>query len=175
MMNRTYEPSTPKWLKWTLLIVCLLILLSLSYVAYLYIHIQQQKTKGFANAEQRVLTETDIVHIDQIKRFHSEKMYHIIFGSNQQGMDKVAYIPVAQDEEIIVINKSDMITKETVYQRWLKSCDNCNFIQITPAIISDNLLWEITYIDDAEKYTFDYVSIYDGTLYEQLQLQQMFK
>lgn len=167
--------SSPAWLKWTMLIVILLVIGSLSYSIYLYVHIEKQKAEGFHETKQHVLEETELIYIDRIKRFHSEKDYHIVFGLDEHGKDNIVFVSLSNDEKFLVINNDDFVAEQFVYEQWTKSCDQCKFIQITPAIIENNPLWEITYVDHADKYTFDYVSIYDGKPYEQLQLQQMFK
>lgn len=166
---------TPQWKTWTLLGVVLFAIASISYSIYLYQHIQKSKTEGFQDTEQRVLNETELIEIHDIQRFQSEKAYHIVYGSDQNGLDKLLFVPLTNGEEIIIIDDENIMDKQFVEQAWGESCHHCKLIQITPAMIDDQPFWEITYIDNAQRYTFDYVSIYDGTLYEQLQLNQMFK
>lgn len=51
----------------------------------------------------------------------------------------------------------------------------CKLIRTTPALIDDELFWELTYINDTDKYVFDYYTIDNGQLHEQIKLLQMFK
>src|SRR5699024_10805777 len=72
------------------------------------------------------------------------------------------------------INNEDIIAEEQIYEKWRARGQHCDLIQISPAMIDNEPLWEITYKDD-DMYTFHYVSMIDGTMSERLQLTQMFK
>jgi len=163
----------PKWLKWTLISLCFFIVIVISYTVYIYIHIQNEQKDSFSQTKQRVLADTNIAYIEDVQQFQSEKAYHIVFGKTKNNDEKFLFVPL-HDDEMVVINNEDIIAEEQIYEKWRARCQHCDLIQISPAMIDNEPLWEITYNDD-DMYTFHYVSMIDGTMYERLQLTQMFK
>lgn len=161
--------------KWLYLAILLFGLLLIGYLIYLYNHIQTNKTEDFVVTQERVFAETNIDHIDAIERYHDKQYYHIVYGTDAKEKEYIAFIPQTDEGEIITISKDEMLSESTIKSNWKKSCQTCQFIRLTPAIIDDEILWELTYVTQADQYVFNYYTINDGQLYEQVKLLQMFK
>jgi len=146
-----------------------------SYLIYLYVYIQSEKTIDFEQTKQKVLSETLMTEIIDIKRFHGEQYYHIVFGTDELRNDYIAFVEQSDDADIIYVNTVDVFSEEYMIHQWEIDCESCQLVRIIPAIIDDNLLWEITYIDESEKYVMDYYSIDRGELHERIKLLQIFK
>ena len=176
MRNRYYSQSNvPNWLKWSFWIICLIFILGSIYSIYLYKTIQKNKLAGFAETEEQVLHETELTVINDIHRFHGEDTFHILFGTTKEGKRKIIFVPLQDnDKSFTVIDESEIIQKESVLNQWDNQCQGCELIKIRPAMIDGKPLWEVTYIDKSRRYTFDYLSIYDGSRYEQLRFKQMY-
>lgn len=158
--------------RWTLLIIFLVCLLIVSYGAYLYVDIQSVKTKDFSKTRERIQAETNITHIDSIERYHDKQYFHIVFGTDEQTNEYIAFVPQA-DDEITVVQMNEILSEETITAQWERNCQTCEFIRIIPAMIDDDTLWEVTYVND-DQYIFDYYTMTEGTLHEQIKLLQMF-
>lgn len=178
-MQNLSEQHEKKWAllkKWGLLILSAFSLLSFGYLIYLYVDIQKNKTKDFAQTKTRVLAETSIEYIDKIERYHDEHYYHIVYGSDTHGKDYIAFVPQNSEQtDIRTVSKEEMLTESMIKSKWEKTCQACQFIHLTPAIIEDEILWELTYTTQKEQYVFNYYTIDDGELYEQIKLFQRFK
>ncbi|HLS06934.1 MAG TPA: DUF5590 domain-containing protein [Bacillota bacterium] len=169
--QQTYRRLAIK--RWIFLIIFLLCLLVVSYGAYLYVDIQAEKTKDFPKTRERIGAETNITHIDSIERYHDKQYFHIVFGKNEQTKEYIAFVPQAVDDEITVIQTDEIINEETIINQWEQNCQACELIQIIPAMIDDDMLWEVTYVND-DQYVFNYYTMTEGTLHEQIKLLQMF-
>lgn len=157
--------------KLVLLLISIFILSIAIYIGYLYYSIQQSKTKGFSNTEEKVLEQTDVTKVESIYRFNGEQSYHIIFGKTKDGTQKIVYVPLTKDNnEFTIIEQNEVLSEEEVKSYWYQDCQQCEFIKITPAMVDNKPLWEITYIDEKDRYVFDYLSLYDGSHYEQFRL-----
>lgn len=178
MRNRyTSQSNVPNWLKWSLGIFCFILIVGSIYGIFLYKSIQKNKVAGFAETEEKVLSETELTVIDDIYRFHGEEAFHILFGKSKDGKKKIVFLPLedkGKDKKMTIIDESKIIQKQTILNQWHSQCEKCDFKKIQPAMIDDKPLWEVTYIDKAGRYTFDYLSIYDGSRYEQLRFKQMY-
>jgi uncharacterized protein YpmB len=174
MDNRT--SNMKKTFIWGSVILLLLLIAALVYSIFLYQEIMESRTDGFAETEEQIMDATSLVSIEKIEQFNGADAYHIVFGENEANEKKIIFYPLEGNEKnLTVLDQSEIVSEETILNEWQKSCSACEFIKAVPAIVEDQVLWELTYIDESERYILDYVSIYDGTRYEQYRFTQMFK
>ena len=170
---------SPKWLKWFLSSVLLVIIICFVYGIFLYYNIQKDKTAGFSETKEMILQDTELVNIQNIERYHGESSYHVVFGETEESEKKIVFVPLEKDkenkEDLIIIDQTEITSKEAMQSQWQKQCDNCELVKITPGIENNEPLWEITYIDNSKRYVLEYLSIYDGTQQEQFRFTRMFK
>ncbi|MGM8365370.1 cell wall elongation regulator TseB-like domain-containing protein [Virgibacillus sp. W0181] len=155
--------------------IILAFLIVFIYFIVLYNQMMQIKTEGYAESEKRIMNETSIVEIDKITSFHEKDAYHVVWGKTAEEVNKLAFVPLTNDDPIEIIKKSEMMAEDSIVNQWERNCNDCNFIKIVPGIVEDQPVWELTYTDKADRYVFDYLSIYDGSAYEQFRFSTMFK
>lgn len=177
MKNRLYSRFiVPKWVKWGIGVVCLVLVSCFIYSVYLYYEVQQNKTARYENIKENVLQSTDISTIEKIEQYHGEKAYFILYGVTDDNKQKLIFYPSERKkEDLTIIEKSEIIPEETIKKGWNSQCKNCELIEIAPAIVDDKPVWEITFIDSSNRYVIDYLSIYDAKRIEQIRLKQMYK
>lgn len=164
-------------LKWSLVTFIILLIACVVYMIFLYYEIQQTKTSGYTDVKEIVLRDTEVTEIDQILRFHGDKAYYVVYGKTIGAEEQIVFIPFEQkqdDEGLTVIHQKDTISKDSIINKWQEQCNNCKLIKVIPGMLNNEPLWEITYIDPSDRYVFDYLSIYDGSQYEQLRFKRMF-
>ncbi|RKQ37638.1 DUF5590 domain-containing protein [Oceanobacillus halophilus] len=176
MKNRQFSQSTGrKWLRTILIILSIAAIIGLALGIYLYQDIMEEKRAGFDDTKEIIMSQTSITKVEQIDRFHGDKAYHIVYGENDKKEKKIIFYPLEGTEKnITTVNTSDIIKKEQILSNWSKKCNTCNLIDITPALIEDDVLWELTYYDENDRYVLDYFSIYDGTSFERYRFKRMF-
>ncbi|WP_010095866.1 DUF5590 domain-containing protein [Ornithinibacillus scapharcae] len=175
MMMYKKNTETTSWLKWVLLGLLLLLIITLIYLFVLYQGILESKTKNFSDAEQRVIQETDVNEIISSQRFQGDSLYTIVTGKTDDEEDVYVFVPEKAKEDIVVVEHKEVLPAETVQESWQNSCTNCDLIHIVPAIIKNDPVWEITYIDETDRYVLSYVSIYDGSQYEEFRFKKTFE
>lgn len=167
-----YDKRMFKWIFLALLIIFLGIFI---YLLTIYQSIEKNRTAGFEDIEAIVLKDTDISTVEEIYRFHEKESYAIVEGVTDKNERLFVFmLEEEKDRPLKTVKGSDIIDKQTILNEWEANCDQCTLVDITPAMIDDDPLWEITYRDHRDRYIFDYVSVYDGSAYEQLQFKQMF-
>ncbi|MGM8211592.1 cell wall elongation regulator TseB-like domain-containing protein [Virgibacillus sp. W0430] len=166
---------TIKWVKWSALFVLLAIITGLTYFAYLYNEMIDIKTAGFSETEKKVINETKITEINDITAFYEKETYHIVFGTTNDEKEQVAFVPISNDGEILVLDERKLINQESILKKWENECSECTLIKIVPGMINNKPVWELTYTDKTHRYVFEYVSLFDGTPYEQFRFSTMFK
>src|SRR5699024_9534376 len=79
-----------------------------------------------------------------------------------------------ENDNIKTYKSEDLVSEETILNEWEQTCNQCEFIKIQPAIIDNELLWEITYNYDDNRYFIDYYFMLDCTYYESFRLRRNF-
>lgn len=167
--------TIPSWIKWSLLIFVLFLAITATFGMILYKNIQNDKVMGYSKSEKEVLNETDIVSIDKTTHFYGEDVYHIIFGSGENDKKEIAFIRKSDGNDAIVTFASEeFISESNIQSIWKTDCSGCELIKITPAMIDKKALWEVTYKDNNKRYIIDYLSMQDGTRYEQYRFKPTF-
>ncbi|WP_197046603.1 cell wall elongation regulator TseB-like domain-containing protein [Oceanobacillus salinisoli] len=176
MKNKRYSQSTGrKWLRKSILFLLVFIIICIAFGIYLYQDIHNNRTADFDKTKENIIKQTSITEVSNIQLFHGDEAYHVVYGKNEENEEKIIFYPLEGTEKIITtVNTSEIISKEEIYSRWNAACENCDLVKITPALIEDSILWEITYYDEDNRYGLDYLSIYDGSTYEQFRFKRMF-
>ena len=177
MKNDSYSRyKKNNWLFWSLVIVLIILIASFIYGVFIYLDLKDSKTAGFEETKKQILNATSITEIEKIEQFNGEEAYHVIYGKNEKDEKKLIFYPLkGKEKNLTTINQSDIISKEQMLQEWRAQCKGCKLVKIVPALVDKKALWEITYNDQSNKYVLDYLSIYDGSRYEQYRLKRMFK
>ncbi|MEC5422491.1 DUF5590 domain-containing protein [Virgibacillus sp. C22-A2] len=164
------------WFKWSLLIISLIAIVCFIAGIFLYLDLKESKYAGQDQTAEQILRATSITEIDKIEQFNGAEAYHVIFGKNDKNEEKIIFYPLEGNEKnLTTIDQSEIVTEQSVLQQIQQACTNCELIKILPALVNDEVLWEITYIDNSSRYVMEYVSIYDGSQYEQYRFRRMFK
>ncbi|MBR7795581.1 MAG: DUF5590 domain-containing protein [Bacillota bacterium] len=164
----------PKWLKWSLLISIIILISCFIYMIFLYVDLKESKTAGYAETERQLLKANALTEVTAIKTFNGEKAYHVVFGKDGKE-EKIIFYPLeGKKKNLTTINQSEIIAEDAIIDDWKQQCNQCEFVKITPALVNENALWELTYKDQSGRYVLDYLSIYDGSRYEQYRLKRMF-
>lgn len=168
----------PGWLKWLVIILSVLIVISLIFGIYLYQSVQENRTSSYDKIKENVFQKTELTDINHIERFHGEKAYYTVYGETEDKTKKLIFYPFNQDEsELISLNQSDIVTEKTIRSNWKIECNSCTMIDIKPAVISgedSQPAWEVTYEDNSNRYVMEYLSVTDGSRIEILRFNQLY-
>lgn len=143
---------------------------------FLYLDLMDSKTAGIEETKKQILNNTSITSIEKVEQFNGAEAYHVIYGKNKKGEGKIIFYPIkGKEKDLTTIDQSEIIPEKQVLSQWEEQCNGCKLINIVPALVKDESLWEITYKDQSDRYVFDYLSLYDGSRYEQYRFKRMFK
>lgn len=164
-----------RFLKWSILIGSLFMLLLLLIVAYFYYSVMQEKTKGYEAAEKRAREESAIQRIDSIERYHGDEAYFVLSGSDEADNRLFVYVPFDAEQDVKTIDQPTSFTKEVIEDNWRKQCADCQLTAIIPGILEDTAIWEIKYKINKDTFVYEYITMEDGSLFEQIQFTRHYK
>lgn len=171
IQKKTYNGNI---LKWIFISLSFLFVGSIIYFYVLYAHIQGTENANFPETAEFVLAETDLVTIDETVFFQDNDSFHIVTGKDAADLEYVVYVRLLEDAmkiEAIYLEK-DTISEASIMDIWSQDCSACTFKQAKNAMLDEQALWELTYIDDRNRYVMDYFNLFTGERYEQLRLHQ---
>ncbi|MFD1018457.1 DUF5590 domain-containing protein [Thalassobacillus hwangdonensis] len=163
--------TAPKWLKWTLLALTVVLLLVLGTGYWFYSGIFDKKSEGFSDSEQIALSETPLTEVNRTERYNGDQVVHIVKGKAEDGSG-TAFIEKESKELIEYIAESEMISEAALNQQWQSSCDKCEWRSMQLAMENAIPYWEITYIDAQGRYVFAYFDIQSGERKQQFAFKQ---
>lgn len=157
-----------------------LILFALFYFVSLYFTIEKNKTKAYSDVQKIAREKAKMTTIHKIERFHGDEAYYVVFGQNNENNEIITFIPFDQEKdnlnmELQVIEQKEVYPKEKIIDQWKNNCMDCKLIKIVPGQLNERLVREVTYIDDTDRYVFEYLSLYDGKTYEKLRFKKFFE
>jgi|SRR5690625_2861664 len=172
--NRVISPTVGKFVIFILLFIGLIGMIS--YGIYLYSYIESTKVNELETTTSTMIESGQIDAVTEMYHFQDEETYHILIGQDKEKKEKILFISMdTEHDDIIVIDRDKTLSNEEIKKTILQECRDCNIINTTPAMVDNKPLWEITYFDDKNRYVIDYLSMYDGTRFEQLRMYRKYK
>lgn len=164
-----------KSLVYSMIIILLLFISMLIYGIFLYMDLNSNRTKGHEETKRELLKQTEITEITKIENFNGEAAYHVVYGKNEEGKGKIIFYPLEGNEKTLTtVDSTEVLSPSSMIDMWQTDCSACELVKITPALLDDEILWELVYYDEYDRYVFDYRSIYDGSRYEDIRYLRQF-
>lgn len=141
----------------------------------LAVFIYQSATKPIANAnEQAIEIAKEHVKINTIMEtsfFNGDEPYHVIRATDENDREIIIWISEKNPDKIIVEYAKDGLTKEQVKEFALSELDIKELKDIRIGMKYDIPVWEITFIDSNDRYSFYYLTFNGKTWIESYRLK----
>jgi len=147
---------------------------------WMYYSLMNDKTEGHSIASE-VAKKNGIKIIEEVSTYHSDHVYYIVKGQNENNQNVIVFIPEKNTENIKTVYEKDGLTKEEV----LNLVNTYDQDKKPKEIISvkigyddskspkwDIPVWEVRYIDQQNRYTYFFVSFTDPKIYKAYSIQQ---
>lgn len=175
MRQKKFHINWPRVLLIVLLfcIICLLI-----YGAMFYRTIENTRTDRFDEAKDYVLEQSPIKNITHISHFQDVEGFFTFLGENKE--NEVMYVFLRDDEQftkeqLYIIPENKVTKADEIKQIWAAECADCTLVRLTPAMVEQFPLWEVTYIDESNRYVIEYKYLENGKTYETIRLTRKSK
>lgn len=125
----------------------------------LYSGIVDGQAQKFAKAATTAQQRYDLKDVIDVTYYHGTVSYEVVKALNQH--DETIFIWFPEDGEPFFKRASEGMNKSEVKQYALKTLNTKELIDIRLGAENNFPFWEITYIDENDRYTFYYLS-FDG-------------
>ncbi|MFX3622789.1 MAG: DUF5590 domain-containing protein [Ectobacillus sp.] len=153
--------------KWVLIAI-LAVLVVISYSVYIYKETMGGKLQGEAKALIVAKEKKNLKKVTNVDYYNGMTSYKVVQGADNKGVQWIVWVP-SKRGKVLSSKKTDGISSEEAI-RILRE-DNRPFMQdkqpkqiikVKLGAENDVPLWEITYIDHDNRYTYYYLNFKDG-------------
>lgn len=167
MLKQQSSPYTvPSWLKWCLLILSMVLILGLAFSIWMYINVNQDRTTGHAEAIDLAEQQTDLTNFESVTTYYGENKIHIVQGSIGKVDGRLVFIDLEENAVLDEIPTESVLPTNQMRSQWKDTCANCQFKDIQYGYEENEPVYELTYIDDQNRYVLDYFTL-EGEAFDQ--------
>ncbi|UCZ54814.1 DUF5590 domain-containing protein [Bacillus shivajii] len=135
---------------------------------------RQEEIKAFA------LSETELTSVNDISYYHGSRSYQVFYGVDDNDEDIIVWVEEIEHKEddenqsrrVFVRSQSDGISKDKVEQIAYDRLNVVSLINIRLGIIGNTPVYEVVYIDDADRHSFYYLTFKDGSYIRHYQFKR---
>ncbi|UOR12488.1 cell wall elongation regulator TseB-like domain-containing protein [Halobacillus amylolyticus] len=128
----------------------------------MYVQIEDKQTEGFTEAKNLAVSETKMTEVTDVLSYNGEIPIHIVRGLNGNDEELVTFINLEKKEVLTTIKASSMIPSSGLKTGLQTDCSACSFIDVQLAYEENSPAWELTYIDENQRYVLEYVKVTNG-------------
>ncbi|MFX0561809.1 hypothetical protein C6Y01_05730 [Bacillus sp. NMCC46] len=138
-------------------VVALVLLIGIISFTWIYQIAMGQKEQGHEAAIERAKKQANIVQVEQVETFVGKEKQFIVEGKNKQNETTYVWVPASNKEKVIAKKAKEGITSNQAVQAVQKENTVSKLKDVQLAREGDVLLWEVTYLNENNQYSFSYV------------------
>ncbi|RAP20499.1 hypothetical protein C2W59_00815 [Bacillus pumilus] len=143
-------------------VVALVLLIGIISFTWIYQIAMGQKEQGHEAAIERAKKQANIVQVEQVETFVGKEKQFIVEGKNKQDETTYVWVPASKKEKVIAKKAKEGITSNQAVQAVQKENTVSRLKDVQLAREGDVLLWEVTYLNENNQYSFSYVDFSTG-------------
>lgn len=143
-------------------VVALVLLIGIISFTWIYQIAMGQREQGHEAAIERAKEQANIVQVEQVETFVGKEKQFIVEGKNKQNETTYVWVPASKKEKVIAKKAKEGITSNQAVQAVQKENTVSKLKEVKLAREGDVLLWEVTYLNENNQYSFSYVDFSTG-------------
>ncbi|PRS51225.1 cell wall elongation/penicillin-binding protein regulator TseB [Bacillus sp. MZGC1] len=143
-------------------VLALVLLIGIISFTWIYQIAIGQKEQGHEAAIERAKKQANIVQVEQVETFVGKEKQFIVEGKNKQNETTYVWVPASNKEKVIAKKAKEGITSNQAVQAVQKENTVSKLKDVQLAREGDVLLWEVTYLNENNQYSFSYVDFSTG-------------
>ncbi|RFU68467.1 peptidase [Peribacillus saganii] len=149
-----------KWLIITSLVVLVLIGIS----AGAYIHAMKPKNEAYKRAFNEAQNEAGLVTKDKFYIYNGMESYYVVVGRDEQKKQKIVWIPFDKKRKVVIKDFRSGKTEEDIRKIVASEMNPEKIITVKLGMEKSVPLWEVTYLDEKNRYNYEYYEFKTGEL-----------
>ncbi|CAM3868326.1 peptidase M4 [Bacillus cereus] len=155
--------------KWIFAII-IVIVASGIYGAYVYNKAMENKIPKESKVVEIAKEKAKLTKVKSVDYFNGKSSYTVVQGTDEKGEQIIVWVPEKKGDTI-VRKKSEGISEKEAIQRTAEQVDDGSkeskskpkeILKAKLGVENNIPLWEVTYIDDENRYSYYYLEFKDG-------------
>ncbi|WP_241657119.1 DUF5590 domain-containing protein [Halobacillus salinus] len=159
MKQQSSRFTVPDWLKWPIIVLLILFFITAVMGVWLYSDAQNDKNSQDQEARTLAIQNTALSTVQNVTVYHGEETVHIVEGTEENGSEGLAFVQADQQSVLEYVKAKDVLSMDGMKSQWRSSCESCNFKKVQYAFEEGEPVFELTYIDEQNRYVFDYFTL----------------
>ncbi len=120
-------------------------------------------------AEDLAISSNSLAAVSDSYVYNGQKPYITVFGVDEDGKEKAIFVPISLEENLIQeVFLQDGITKKQALSVLSKETNVHEILQTKLGYEEAGVVWEITYLNDADKLNYVYILFEDGQWWKRI-------
>ncbi|MBA8919050.1 cell wall elongation/penicillin-binding protein regulator TseB [Bacillus aerius] len=149
-------------------VAALVLLIGIISFSWIYQMAMGQKEEGHEAAVERAKKQASLAQVEQVDTFVGKEKQFIVEGKNKQNEAIYVWVPASKKEKVIAKKAKEGITSNQAVQAVQKENTISKLKNVQLAREGDVLLWEVTYLNENNQYSFSYVDFTTGRVEKNL-------
>ncbi|AKC66403.1 DUF5590 domain-containing protein [Bacillus altitudinis] len=149
-------------------VAALVLLIGIISFSWIYQMAMGQKEEGHEAAIERAKKQASLAQVEQVDTFVGKEKQFIVEGKNKQNEAIYVWVPASKKEKVIAKKAKEGITSNQAVQAVQKENTISKLKNVQLAREGDVLLWEVTYLNENNQYSFSYVDFTTGRVEKNL-------
>ncbi|WP_431794109.1 cell wall elongation/penicillin-binding protein regulator TseB [Bacillus altitudinis] len=149
-------------------VAALILLIGIISFSWIYQMAMDQKEEGHEAAIERAKKQASLAQVEQVDTFVGKEKQFIVEGKNKQNEAIYVWVPASKKEKVIAKKAKEGITSNQAVQAVQKENTISKLKNVQLAREGDVLLWEVTYLNENNQYSFSYVDFTTGRVEKNL-------
>lgn len=158
--------------KWGIIISLFLILVGIG-ASNLYFKALQPKRDAEKQAVQKVREAYDLAEVSSTDTYYGSHTYYIVKAKNKKNEKVIVWVPKNEKKHDMIVRKeSSGVSREKVISIVQKERSPEKIKSIRLAMENKLPMWEVTYIDEKNSFTYYYVDFQTGEFLKRYSMYQ---
>jgi uncharacterized protein YpmB len=153
-------------------VLAVFLLVALGAFFNVYHAAMAQKNDGHEEAIARALKETDLKNAESVETFNGLKQYYVITGLNKSNKAVYVWVPEDSKEKPVLKLAADGITEKKALEIVKAKQNPEKVISVKLGMEKTIPLWEVKYIDDQNRYTYDLLNFSNGEIRKHIAIKK---
>ncbi|WP_212935392.1 cell wall elongation regulator TseB-like domain-containing protein [Bacillus hominis] len=165
--------------KWIFAII-IVIVASGIYGAYVYNKAMEKKIPKESKSVEIAKEKAKLTNVKSVDYYNGESSYTVVQGTDEKGEQLIVWVPEKKGETIIR-KKSEGISEKDALQRTIEQVGDESkepkskpkeILKVKLGVENNIPLWEVTYIDDDNRYSYYNLAFQDGQFLKRYSIEK---
>ncbi|MEN1935373.1 DUF5590 domain-containing protein [Paenibacillus sp. 102] len=156
--------------KWIFAIIIVIVAIGL-YGVHIYNATMDKKIPKESKVVEIAKEKAKLTKIKTVEYYNGKSSYAVVQGVDEKGEKIVVWVPEKKGN-VLVKKQSEGISEKDALQIVAKEQKPKQFLKAKLGVENNVPLWEVTYIDDENRYTYYYLAFQDGEFLKRYSIEK---